>query len=304
MPSSSRKQPTKRFRLSAKMRSIADASADPVIQSTHKALEEFEYSEVVGTRYGWKYLSDEAFSSFYLRQGVDAYTLNRAVLSHLIRLMEAFEITSIWRAWELLDPLLASLNNEQLNAAATLSRSLMELTVAYGDAANFLRINFHGYPWEKAHTEFIGLDQRDNGGRRVGLESYIERLMHGTRIKALQGSSDMEQKNILSLIDKLDKQFAKQNHGYAVKPHYEFLCELAHPNTIGYQRFLTSVRNIGNGWTERMMEAKSMSEWYIHVSRECLWSVSFSTGSLNGLFGEFQSLKKNLVTRLGRILPT
>jgi hypothetical protein len=86
-------------------------------------------------------------------------------------------------------------------------------------------------------------------------------------------------------------------------PHYEFLCELAHPNTIGFQRFLTSLTTLQNGWQSRLMEEKSDSERSLHVSQECLWALSFGAGSMDGLFGVFQEFKRTFHKHLGRVLP-
>jgi hypothetical protein len=302
MPTPNRRKPTKRFRLSEEMLTLADRSADPIVRNVKKILAEFEYTEILGTRYVWKYLPDDAFSRIYA--GPDLYKMNHAFLSHLCRVIEAFEIVSVWRAWELMDPCTTSLNNHQYVAAATLARSLLELTVNYGIAVNTLRASFENFPWQHLRTRVLGLDCVDERGKKVGLESYIERLMSGTRLtEVVKVNPDMEQKNILSIIDKTDKALSRQGAGYLLRPHYDLLCELAHPNTIGYQRFLTSINAMENGWTARVMEAKATSEFATQIACECLWAISFSAGSMNGFFGEFQKLKKVLALHLGRILP-
>jgi hypothetical protein len=87
--------------------------------------------------------------------------------------------------------------------------------------------------------------------KEVGLESYVERLMGGTKPKDIPAiNPDMEQRNILTIIDKADKAFVKQGQGYLVKPHYEVLYEVAHPNVVGYQRFLKLANQIAGGWVE------------------------------------------------------
>src|SRR5262249_9647795 len=172
----SRKLPSQKSRLSDGMRSIASSSRDDMVRLTPKMLEEFEYSEVVGERYVWKYLPDENFRTTYDRPGVTAFDINRAVLSHLARVIEAFEIVSIWRGRDLVDSAVACLNAERLVSAATLSRSLIELTVTYGHAANLLRASFENLSWDKIRTHLFRLEERDEKGRRIGIESFIERL--------------------------------------------------------------------------------------------------------------------------------
>jgi hypothetical protein len=189
-------------------------------------------------------------------------------------------------------------------SAATLARSLIELTLSYGEAVNVLRHKFENFEWNMLHTHVMELDQTDESGRRVGLEGFIERLMFGTRLpRRLAVMPGMEQKNILNTIDKIDKKLLRQGHGYTVRPHYDFLSEIVHPNTLGYARFSSTARTLNNGWVEQLMEERASSAFATEIADECLWSLSFATGSLNGLFGEFQALTKNLQEHLGSILP-
>jgi hypothetical protein len=297
-------RPRKRFRLNAKMRLVATHSTDPMVRGAQNALEALEFSEVLGTRYSWKYLPDEKFTELAATLE-DPYKINHLFVSHLARVIEAFEIVSVWRASELVGSCVSSLNNDQLVAAATLSRALLELTIVYGEAVNRLRHHFDTkFPWHQMHSHVIGMDFTDPTGRKVGLESYIERLMSGTRLsEGVERSRDMQQTNIMSFIERLDKNLAEQSFGYRVKPHYAVLSDLAHPNWLGYQRFLSGVNALENGWTERLMEERADSERSIYITAECLWALSFSAGSLDGLFGEFQKFMRGLGKRLGRILP-
>ena len=86
-------------------------------------------------------------------------------------------------------------------------------------------------------------------------------------------------------------------------PHYEVLCELAHPNTIGFQRYLSVVNGIQHTWETRLMEENSTSERSIYIVHECLWALSFGAGSIGGVFNVFQELKKNVNKNIGRPLP-
>lgn len=51
MIESRRKIPVKRFRLNDKITAIASARPDPLVRGIVKILEEFECSEVIGSRY-------------------------------------------------------------------------------------------------------------------------------------------------------------------------------------------------------------------------------------------------------------
>lgn len=192
-----------------------------------------------------------------------------------------------------------SLNNDCLIAAATLARSLVELAVHYGFAANTLRQAFEQFEWQNLKTH-----KKDDKGRQVGLESYVERLMAGTRLKeALQLNPDMEQKNILTIIDKTDKALQEQGLGYLVKPHYEFLCDIAHPNTLGFQRFLTSIRSADDGWIVRAMEEKGYTDSAVAITRECLWALGFGAATIDSMFGVFQKIIAMFGEKIGPLSP-
>ncbi|HEX3885380.1 MAG TPA: hypothetical protein VHW66_22190 [Stellaceae bacterium] len=281
---------------------IADASPDPIARDVCKVLQAFGYSEVIGKKYFWKYLSDEAFSAICKKPGMSVRTMNRTLFSHFLRVIEAFELVSIWRARDLVGSCVASLNEERLVSAATLARSLIELAVTYSDAANYLRAAFDVIPWSNMADGLISPVVKDEHGNETNLEAFIERLMSGTRMESLRISDEMIQRNILTIMDKMDKKLRKQ-HGYEVKKHYELLCELAHPNTLGFQRFLSKATPLSNGWENRLMEENSESERSIHIAHECLWALSFGAGSMDGVFGVFQDLKRNAHKNIGRPLP-
>jgi hypothetical protein len=150
------------------MQLVASYSTDPIIRDVQKTLELFQFSEVVGTRYSWKYLPDEKFTQIALLLA-DPYKINHIFLSHLTRVIEAFEFVSIWREWELVSSCVASLNNDQLVAAATLSRSLLELTVVYGEAVNRLCHHFENkFPWEQMHSKILRMDFTDSTRQKSG----------------------------------------------------------------------------------------------------------------------------------------
>jgi hypothetical protein len=223
----------------------------------------------------------------------------------LFRVIEAFEIVGTWRATELISSSIESLNSERFVAAATTVRSLIELTVQYGWAANIVRVSFGKLPWQYLHEQLLVLDCQDENGRSVGLESFIERLMGGTRIKSVvETNPHMEQKNILTIMEKTDKGLNRQGMGYQIMPHYELLCDIAHPNTIGFQRYLVSVDESQNGWTERLMKERALGATAKKIVEECLWGLSFGAGTMNGCFGVFQTVFKNAGAQLKHFPPS
>jgi hypothetical protein len=298
-----RKPHIKRFQLNDKMSSIVSASPDPIVRDLLKVLEAFEYAEAIGSRFVWKYLPDDAFNEICNKPDMNVRMLNRTPFSHLVRIIEAFEMVSIWRSRDLVGSCVVSLNEKRLISAATLARSLIELTVTYGDAANFLQAAFRAFLWSELGNALIQPMVTDENGKEINLEIFIERLMSGTRMsQQLDKAPHMSQRNIMTVLQKLDKKLLKE-HGYQIKPHYDFLCELAHPNTIGFQRYISSVAIQDNKWENRVMEEESESLMSFRISHECLWALSFGTGSMSGVFGVFQELKQNVLKNIGRPLP-
>jgi hypothetical protein len=86
--------------------------------------------------------------------------------------------------------------------------------------------------------------------------------------------------------------------------HYEKLCEVAHPNVLGYERFLQGVRkHAKSGWHIRQMHRHANSPAATELVHECLWAIAFSLGFMEGCFGVFQDLKKLVVSKIGKPLP-
>jgi hypothetical protein len=300
--------PKRQFKLTEELQQTAAIHDDPIIKTVQQTLDEFAYSEIIPRRLEWKYLPDSAFIERYLEQlkaSGDVYPVNHALLSHLLRVIEAFEIVSIWRATDLIDPCVKALNDENFVAAAVLARSLVELTVRYGDAANRLRAHFETFNWEGMRTHVMLMDQtNETSGKKDGLESFVERLMGGTRLDdVVKANPDMAMQNILTTIEKTDKALAKQGMGYQIKPHYERLCELAHPNAVGFHRYVHAEQTRLDGWISRTMMDRARGIPSVQILCECLWALSWAAGSINGLFGVFQTWRREIHPHVKPLLP-
>ena len=184
-------------------------------------------------------------------------------------------------------------HNFELISACTLARSMIELSVRYGDAANFLYRYFENIDWAIVDLQIAAYHIGQNEASDT-LEEYVEKLFHSTRLDTLLENSElMKAKNIQTIIESIDKRLQKQA-GYSVKAHYEVLCEIAHPNTLGYQRYLQSISKAAHsGWDIRRLRRHASSSAAAMLVSECLWAISFSLSGMNGCFGLFQTLKKN-----------
>jgi hypothetical protein len=299
-----KKRPTTRafLRLRDEVSGFAGKSEDPIVRTVGDVIEEFSHFVVIGEEYNWSYLSDEEYRKQVVMVS-GAREANRLFLSHIMRSIEAFEIISIWRMADLAAGTIRNLNNFEVISACTLARSMIELSVRYGDAANFLYRYFENINWALLDVQIakfcIGQDEASET-----LEEYVEKLFHATRLDTLLEKSElMKAKNILTIIESMDKRLKKQ-FGYSVMSHYEVLCEIAHPNTLGYQRYLDSISKAArSGWDTRHLRRHANSSTAAMLISECLWAVSFSLSGMNGCFGVFQTLKKNYAEKMGRPLP-
>jgi len=110
----------------------------------------------------------------------------------------------LYRVSELAETSLSCYQNNQLVAAATLSRSLMEsVSLLY---------------WL-----FKELKRAVEEGSSIRITPFLKRALVGTRNKA----TPLEAHNVLNAIDEVDKDV----EGY--RKLYEELCEIAHPNWSG-----------------------------------------------------------------------
>lgn len=288
--------------LSKRIREIAEASADPLVKLAPTELIEFGYYKVIGETYEWKYLPDDEFSR--MASKLDVFATNRLLVSHLIRVIEAFEFVSIWRAADLLSGAVQCLNRGCCISASSAARSLLELSTSYLHAQNILRTSFAEFPWDKLKTRVLLLDEVGADGRRTGLEIFVERLMAGTRLESVVKSNpDVSQNSILTVIQKIDRGLAKAGAGYAIRPKYDFLCEIAHPNTIGFQRFSKCEVRRPDGWVTRWMSEHEQGPAEQIVVEHCLWAMSFGAGTMNRSFAEFQKMKRGIGDKFGRPLP-
>jgi hypothetical protein len=134
---------------------VAQSSADPVVRDVERAIEDFSHFPALGQEYKWLYLEDAEFNK-KIALAKSPKDINLLFLSHIARVIEAFEIVSIWRMADLATGSIRNLNNHELISACTLSRAMIELVARYGDVANFLFRYFEAVAWDKYETHVIG----------------------------------------------------------------------------------------------------------------------------------------------------
>jgi len=193
---------------------------------------------------------------------------------------EAWAIMSIWRGIELLDSAILSLNSGRYVSAATLARSLLEIsTVMITEANNF----------DKTISS-LSQPKPNQVVASKGLEELVLRLIWGAR------QSDtpeyLKQKNILSYLQRL----AKNPSASELTSIYDYLCEAAHPNAVGYSRFYAAKGNPSNDQiVVRMSSSQSISQSSAgnELLEQTLWAIGWSSICLRNSYHIFQeSIKK------------
>src|SRR5438445_7173940 len=98
------------LRLQPPLSKLAQSSDDPIVRDVQKVIEDFSHFPILGQEYKWAYLEDSEFNK-QIRLLKTAKEINFLFLSHIMRVVEAFEIISIWRMADLATGAIRSLNN-------------------------------------------------------------------------------------------------------------------------------------------------------------------------------------------------
>ena len=107
---------------------------------------------------------------------------------------------------------------------------------------------------------------------------YLSKLVSGTRYEpTLSRVSEkhkeiLTQRNVLTRIDRLSKIPLASK----LRPNYDFLCELAHPNSIGYQRFWSLVEDDEPGDLVKISRRVPVQR-IIETTEMCLWALSWGS---------------------------
>lgn len=81
------------FRLNDKVRTASRSSNEHFVRDVQDILKDFELSQVIGTKYNWRYLPDDVFQKRLIEASTpNIYAANYAFLSHLFRVIEAFRL--------------------------------------------------------------------------------------------------------------------------------------------------------------------------------------------------------------------
>ncbi len=268
--------------LSEDISAFCESSDDPIVRTAPQWFAGcFELDETLPPKYGWRY-SDEDSIRKQLAGLQSSNEINRVFWIDQVRNVEAYSVISMWRGSELLKPAIRSLNVGELITPAVLARSLLELSTAYLLNANTI---------DKLFNELIFPPNAVVLSKEF--EERVVKMIWGTRLG--KPEPHLQQTNILTLIQKL----AKNPKAAELLPHYEFLCEIAHPNVIGNNRFWSHVERINEDGSEtRTLARVADGQHATDIRTNVLWSLAWSASSLRNSFTLIRNAISVLLSKL------
>ena len=281
------------YSLSDEMLTLARANQDADLSNVGTLIGEFQKRFTAKRSLNWSYLTDENFEKL-VRAERKPEAINRLLLSHLIRLAEAYQVMSVWRAVEVAAPAVRALNSNEITAACVLTRSLLELAASFALAVPQIEKWFRSLPWESASETLFGAEE---------MEQFLTKLVFGWRLDG--GDDALKQTNIVTLIQKLDKLAVQRGlPSKMVEERYAVLSEAAHPNHLGFERFTAAVsHDAGTGWSSRQISVAAKGGARDHLVVNCLWALAFAHSIMLANVSRIDEAKKAYLGALGPPLP-
>ncbi len=249
-------------------------SVHSFVRDSESLLENFyEIYNELPFEYKWKVYSVKDFNKA-MRSHSTSDGMNRLYWHDMASNIEAYGVMTIWRAGEIINSVIKSLNSGDILVPATLSRSLLEIAALSLKESNIILKTIEEV------NESLSIET--NANKVVvceDLERILVRIIWGTRLKEL--ADHPQQINALTYIQWLSKNpNAKELLGT-----YEFLCELAHPNIYGNARFWPTVKekNLDGSETVRM-KRHAESIMTTDVLEKTIWALGWSAGIIRNSF--------------------
>lgn len=241
----------------------------------------------------WDYLTDEDFTH-EVQMNPQPSCANRLLLSHMLRLAEAYQVLSVWRIVELAAPAVRALNANEVTAACVLSRALIEVAASFALAVPRVEKWFVALPWDRVDEAFLDAEE---------MEQFLTRLVFGSRLG--EGVDALKQINIITQLEKLDKYAERLgHHPKLVQERYATLSEAAHPNHLGFERFTSRMtKEAADGWSTRHTSFGAKGSASEHLVRTCVWALAFAHSIMIANVPRIDEAKRAYLSALGAPLP-
>jgi len=201
----------------------------------------------------------------------------------MARSIEAYDVVIVWRAAELVRVSLRLLNQREVLTPAILARSLLEL-----GAAAILDSNTIGKSISSALTN------APDGTVVMSfeLEELVIRMLYGTRMDGLPDHP--EQKNAKTYIEKV----SRNPNASELLPIYAYLCDLTHPNVLGYSRYWAGTQSKNEDGSETLrMDRYAESATTSQIRENALWALGWSSVCIRNAFQIGEDTVRRIVQR-------
>lgn len=231
--------------------------------------------------YRWRLITDDAFSKHKFADGDHA---NQVYWYHIARQIEAFGVLAVLRTNEMLTAATSLLNDKHVLAPAIIARSLLEIAVTYLVDGNYIE-----------HTVKEMLSQIQEGQLVVcpDLEKRLTQMVHGRRIG--DPPKEFQKTNVLTHI----KWLSRNPHCVELNDRYAYLCEIAHPNVVGFSRFWGESTDSPDDFSTITVRGDNEVASTAHIREQTLWAIGWSTESIGNMFFKGADTVRALVAKFG-----
>lgn len=232
--------------------------------------------------YGWRVTTPRSLKQELRKAQSSADSMNAVYWTDVFRSVEAYGVLSVWRGTELLRAAVPLLNDHQVLAPAVISRALLELSVSFLMTAN----DIVDIASKAMKTPSGGL------AASTELEEIVLSAIYGSRRPGTP--KHLKAQSIIKYID-----FLTQAPGASeLKPVYEYLCDIAHPNTLGNARFAAVViKKHGDGSETLRLERRAEAGHSHEIRTKTLWAVGWAAYTIRSGFQMNQSATKSVLSR-------
>jgi len=280
------------YRLKPNLIGQAKETGHWLVQDVGQILVDYQAAFSRYRKFDWKLLYDEQFREMAAQPDFTRGFGNHLMLSHFVRMAEAYQILSVWRVTELSAPAVRALNSNEVISACVLCRSMLETSVSYVLGASFIRKQLISIPWSEINNLSLAAE----------IELSFTKLIFGSR--SVDEDHPLRKTNILTEIKKIEKQAKKKGQPQYVEHYYNFLSEACHPNKVGFQRFVeTAAFDEDTKWHSWSMKCDAAGNVRNELIVACLWAIAFTHWVMIENAHRIDEGKMAFLEALGRPLP-
>lgn len=261
---------------------FVEDSDDGIVKSLPGLLAGFRMiRQRIPDEYRWRLITDEAFAKHAFTDGDH---LNQVYWYHIARQIEAFGVLAVLRTNEMLAAATTLLNDKHVLAPAVLARSLLEIAVTFLVDGNYI---------EHTVKEMLSQIKGNAVVACPDLEQRLSQMVHGRRIG--DPPKELQKKNVLTHIQWL----SRNPNCVELSDRYAYLCEIAHPNVVGFARFWGDATDSPNDFSTITVRGDNEVAHTAHIREQTIWAISWSTESIGNMFFKGTDSVRALVTKFG-----